>query len=184
MKRTSRYPFSISVLHWVLAAALIVNLILGLMLDDDFDLIALHKSIGIAILALVLTRLINRLRLRRQLPASINAHGTLPHLVERIVHFLLYATMLAIPILGWLKTNAAGHAASFFGTFSLPTLVAKSHALSHWLGMLHAAAAYGLAALVGLHVAGALIHALMRRENVLSRISPLRAGTASADARV
>jgi cytochrome b561 len=81
--------------------------------------------------------------------------------------------MLAIPLLGWVKTNAAGHVASCFGLFSLPTLVPKSRELSHWLGELHSVTAYGLAALVGLHVLGALAHRVLKSENILPRILPL-----------
>lgn len=173
MKQASRYPLSISLLHWLLAVALIGNLIIGWLLDDNEGLLALHKSIGIAILGLALVRLANRLRVRRRLPRSTNAAGTPAHLAEKAVHHLLYGLMLAIPLLGWLKTNAAGHVASCFGLFSLPTLVPKSHALSHWLGQLHALTAYGLAALVGLHVLAALAHGLLKSENVLPRILPV-----------
>jgi cytochrome b561 len=173
MKTITRYPLSISLLHWLLAIALIGNLIVGLLLDDNEGLIGLHKSIGVAILLLVAVRLANRLRMRRSLPPSVNRAGTISHLVERSVHGLLYVLMFAIPLLGWMKTNAGGHAASCFGLFTLPTLVPKNHALSHWLGELHALTAYGLAALVGLHVLGALVHRFAKSENVLARILPL-----------
>lgn len=172
MKIVTRYPLSISVLHWLLAIALIGNLIVGLLLDDNEDLVGLHKSIGIVILGLVLVRLGNRVRKRRVLPPSINPAGTAARLVERTVHCLLYVLMLVIPLLGWMKTNAAGHTASCFGFFSLPTLAPKSHALSQWLGELHALTAYGLAALVGVHVLGALAHRVIRTENILPRILP------------
>ncbi|BCF96949.1 cytochrome b [Paraburkholderia sp. PGU19] len=173
MKQVSRYPLSISLLHWLLALALIGNLIVGWMLDDNEDLLALHKSIGIIILGLALLRVANRLRMQRQLPPSTNAAGTPAYLAEKIVHHLLYMLMLAIPLLGWLKTNAAGHVASCFGLFSLPTLVPKSHELSRWLGQLHSLTAYGLAVLVGLHMLGALAHRVLKSENILSRILPL-----------
>jgi cytochrome b561 len=172
MRQASRYPLSVSLLHWLLAAALIGNLAIGWMLDDDFDLLALHRSIGIVILGFVLIRLSNRLRLRRQLPPSANAAGTLSYFAEKTVHCVLYLAMLVIPLLGWLKTNAAGHVVNCFGVFSLPTLVPKSLALSHSLGVLHSAAAYGLAVLLGVHVVGALVHWLMKSENVLLRILP------------
>ncbi|RQR34364.1 cytochrome b [Burkholderia sp. Bp9143] len=172
MKNVTRYPLSISLLHWLLAAALIGNLIVGLLLDDNEDLVSLHKSIGVAILGLVAIRIVNRLRMRRRLPASINPAGTLNHFAERSVHGLLYVLMLAIPVLGWMKTNAAGHPASCFGLFSLPTLVPRNRELSHWLGELHALTAYGLAALVGLHVLGALAHRLIHTKNILPRILP------------
>ncbi|MEM5340428.1 cytochrome b [Paraburkholderia azotifigens] len=172
MKHVSRYPLSISLLHWLLAVALIGNLIIGWMLDDREDLLALHKSIGIVILGLVSVRVANRLRVRRRLPPSTNPAGTPAYLAEKTAHHLLYVLMIAIPLLGWMKTNAAGHVASCFGLFSLPTLLPKSHELSHWLGELHALAAYGLAALVGLHVLGALAHRVLKSENILPRILP------------
>ncbi|HEU0229597.1 MAG TPA: cytochrome b/b6 domain-containing protein [Burkholderiaceae bacterium] len=173
MKQVIRYPLSISLLHWLLAIALIGNLVIGWLLDDNEGLLDLHKSIGIAILGLVLLRLVNRLRVRHQLPPSTNAAGTSAYRVEKLVHRLLYALMLAIPLLGWLKTNAAGHAANCFGLFSLPTLMPRSHTLSPWLGQLHSLAAYSLAALVGLHVLGALAHWMFKAENIFPRILPL-----------
>ncbi|QTD93019.1 cytochrome b [Burkholderia anthina] len=178
MKNVTRYPLSISLLHWLLAVALIGNLIVGLLLDDNEGLLSLHKSIGIAILGFVAIRVANRLRMRSRLPPPINSAGTLNHFVERSVHGLLYVLMLAIPVLGWMKTNAAGHTANCFGLFSLPDLVPRNRALSHWLGELHALTAYTLAALVGLHVLGALAHRLFTSEHVFSRILPLpgRAG--------
>ncbi|RQZ16762.1 cytochrome b [Burkholderia sp. Bp9031] len=184
MKNVTRYPLSISLLHWLLAAALIGNLIVGLLLDDNEGLVDLHKSIGIAILGLAAIRIVNRLRMRRRLPPSINPAGTLNHVAERSVHGLLYVLMLAIPVLGWMKTNAAGHTASCFGLFSLPTLVPRSRELSHWLGELHALTAYGLAALVGLHVLGALAHRLIHTENILPRILPWPTRAARRQARM
>jgi cytochrome b561 len=173
MKKLTRYPFSVSLLHWLLAFALIGNLVIGWLLDDQEDLVTLHKSIGITILGLALIRLANRIRMRERLPKSVNVAGTAPYFVEAAVHRLLYVLMLAVPLLGWLKTNAAGHTASCFGLFSLPTLMPKSHALSQLLGQLHALTAYGLAGLVGLHVLGALAHRVFKAENILPRILPI-----------
>ncbi len=173
MRHAFRYPLSISLLHWLLAVALICNLIIGWLLDDHEELIAVHKSIGVAILGLALLRIANRLRMRRRLPPSINVAGSPSYFAEKAVHYLLLVLMLAIPILGWLKTNAAGHVANCFGVFSLPTLVHKSRELSNLLGQLHALTAYGLALLIGVHVLAAIVHRLSNSENVLPRISPL-----------
>ncbi len=172
--RTSRYPVSIIVLHWLLAIALIGNFVIGWMIDDHEDLMTLHKSVGIVILGLVLIRLMNRLRVRRHLPPSTNGAGSPMYFAEKAVHHLLYVLMLVIPILGWLKTNAAGHVANCFGVFPLVTLVPQSHELSRIFGELHSLSAYGLATLVGLHLLAVLAHWIRKSENPLSRILPLR----------
>ena len=183
MKKITRYPLSVILLHWLVSAALIGNLIIGLMLDDHENLVALHKSIGILIVGLAAVRFANRLRARHMLPRSINAAGTAARFAEKAVHHLLYVLMIAIPLFGWMKTNAAGHDASFFGFFSLPIVAPQSRDLSHWLGELHSLAAYGLAALAGLHVLGALMHWALKSENVLPRILPsLRRGRGADDA--
>ncbi|NLP64619.1 cytochrome b [Paraburkholderia sacchari] len=173
MEKFSRYPLSVSLLHWLLAVALIGNLVIGWLLDDQEDLVTLHKSIGITILGLVLMRLANRVRLRGRLPKTVNRAGTPAYFVEIAVHRLFYTLMLAIPLLGWMKTNAAGHAASCFGLFSLPALMPRSRELSHLLGQLHSLTAYGLVALIGLHVAGVLAHRVFKAQNILPRILPL-----------
>ncbi|MFX1765000.1 cytochrome b [Paraburkholderia sp. A1RI-2L] len=173
MEKFSRYPLSVSLLHWLLAVALTGNLVIGWLLDDREELVILHKSIGIAILGLVLIRLANRVRVRGRVPESVNRAGTPAHFVETAVHRLFYALMLAIPLIGWMKTNAAGHAASCFGLFSLPALIPKNRELSHLLGQLHSLTAYGLAALIGLHVAGVLAHRVFKARNILPRMLPL-----------
>lgn len=173
MKQTSRYPFSVSLLHWLLALALIGNFAIGWMLEDQEELLALHRSLGVLILGLAAIRLLNRMRVRRRLPCSVNAAGTPAYTAEKATHYLLYALMLAIPLLGWFKTNAAGHPVSCFGLFSLPMLVPRSRELSYWLGQLHALTAYTLAILVGLHVLGALAHWIFKSENLIPRILPL-----------
>ncbi|KKL31130.1 cytochrome B561 [Burkholderia contaminans FFH2055] len=183
MKIVTRYPLSMSLLHWLLAAALVGNLIIGLLLDDNEDLVGLHKSIGIVILCLVLARIANRLRVQHRLPTSANPACSAARLAEHAVHGLLYVLMFTIPMIGWMKTNAAGHTASCFGLFSLPTLVPKSRALSHWLGELHALTAYGLAVVVGFHVLGAMAHRVIRAENILPRILPWPTRTDQHEAR-
>jgi cytochrome b561 len=169
---TKKYPLSVSLFHWLVAIAIVGNLAIGWMLDDNMDLMSLHKSIGASILILAALRILNKRIHRHALPPSINTKGTKQYLAEKAVHGLLYLSMLGIPVLGWLKTNAAGHAVSLFGLFDLPTLLEKNRALSHLFGEMHSAAAAGFAVLLGLHVFGALMHAVLKSENVLTRILP------------
>jgi cytochrome b561 len=167
-----KYPLSVCLFHWLVAIAIIGNPVIGWMLDDSMELMSLHKSIGTGILILAALRVLNKLMHRNALPASVNKVGSAQYLAEKAVHGLLYVSMLGIPVLGWLKTNAAGHAVSFFGLFDLPTLLEKNRTLSHLFGEMHSAAAVGLAVLLGLHVVGALVHSVLKSENVLTRILP------------
>ncbi|POZ60190.1 cytochrome b [Chromobacterium alticapitis] len=173
MSARKHYPLSVSLLHWLLALAILGNLVLGWLLDDEPALMALHKSIGALILLLALARLLNKLRSRKRLPSSVNAAGTVSYLGEKAVHGLLYLGMFSVPLLGWLKSNAAGHAVSLFGLVNLPTLIGRNADWSETLDDAHGAAAYGLAALVAAHVCAAIAHQLLRRENVVGRILPL-----------
>jgi cytochrome b561 len=170
----NRYPLSVAILHWLVAFAIIGNLAIGWMLDDNMDLMDLHRSIGVGILLLAVIRLVNKILQRKNLPASVNPAGSWHYRLEKIVHGILYVSMLGIPLLGWLKTNAAGHQASFFGLFDLPMLLEKNRRLSHLFGDLHSAWAYALALLIGLHVAGAALHWLTKPVNVFRRILPVK----------
>ena len=80
---------------------------------------SLHFSLGLAVLALVVLRLVVRVSTRtppiEPRPAAwqtLMAHGA---------HLALYGLMLAMPILGWLLLSAEGKDVAFFG-LSLPPL--------------------------------------------------------------
>ncbi|WP_248620847.1 cytochrome b [Paludibacterium yongneupense] len=161
-----------SLLHWLVAGLMISTLIVGWLLDDNEGLMALHRSLGIAVLLAVLLRIVNRLRTRKVLPPSVNPAGSLKQRAEQAVHGLLYLCMLGVPLLGWLKTNAAGQSASFFGLFDLPVLLSHNRGLSHLLGGAHSLAATLFVVLLGMHLVGGLAHWAQHRENVLKRITP------------
>ena len=167
-----RYPSSMAIFHGLVALVMVSTLVIGWLLDDNEGLMALHKSLGVTVLLLVTLRLVNRWRMRRALPASVNPAGSLPFVAEKAVHGLLYLSMFGIPLLGWLKSNASGHPASCFGLFDLPTLIGRDHGLSHLLGQAHSLAATGFALLLGLHILGALAHRVIHKENIFKRIMP------------
>lgn len=167
-----KYPLSVTIFHGLVAVVMISTLTIGWLLDDADELVTLHKSLGITVLVLVVLRIANRMFHRKSLPASVNPAGSPQYFFEKGVHGLLYLSMLVVPVLGWLKTNAAGHPASFFGLFDLPTLVDKNPDWSHTLGDAHSLAATIFAVLLGVHVLGAVAHLLLHRQNLFKRITP------------
>lgn len=172
MRNSERYPFAIILIHWLIAAAIGANLIVGWMLDDATELLDLHRTLGMVILVLAVFRLFFRFLSRGKIPASVNEPGTLQFLAEKIVHSLLYVGMVMVPLLGWLKTNAAGHDLVLFDTVNFPTLIEKNRELSSIFGLSHSIVAYCFALLIGLHVAGGVAHYMMEKKNIFKRMIP------------
>jgi cytochrome b561 len=165
-----KYPRALVLLHWLVAVIMIATLSLGWLLDDHEELINVHRSLGVCVLAFALLRLGVRWRLHRRMPDSVNPPGSLSRLAEKTVHTLLYFAMVGIPLLGWFKSNAAGHQLTFFGWFALPTVIGPNPQLSQRLGDMHSLAATGFAILLGAHVAAALLHGIIHRYSILKRI--------------
>jgi cytochrome b561 len=85
-------------------------------------------------------------------------------------HGLLYVLMLAVPLAGWIYSNAAGYPVVYLGKLPLPNLVERDKELAAaWL-QVHGSLAFTLAVLVGLHVLAALQHHFIAKDNTLRRM--------------
>lgn len=171
-----RYHGMTILLHWTTALAILLAvasvLMRDVMEDDDWQdiLLNLHRSLGVSILLLAAVRLLNRF-----ITHANQINTNLPNVVRlaaKAGHAFLYLFLLALPLTGWLLTNAQGKAASFFGLFNLPMLVAKNRDLVDQLGDIHETGAWVFIALVGLHVGAALWHHFWRKDQVLRSMLP------------
>lgn len=161
--------------HWLIAIAILVQAVIGLtMVGMDVTpakvrVFALHKSIGLAILALVLLRIAWRLSERR--PADPPAMPRWQVRAARATHVALYALLLAIPLSGWWFNSASNAPLVWFGLIDVPSLTHgyaplwKPRAL-----LLHQTLFWVLVALLVLHVAAALWHHFRQRDDVLRRM--------------
>ena len=91
-------------------------------------------------------------------------------LAARATHVLLYALMLAIPLVGWLYTSAAGFPVVYLKLVQLPDLVSKDKELAALLKLMHQVLAWSLSGVVALHVAAALKHHFIDRDATLKRM--------------
>ena len=124
------------------------------------------------ILALVILRIIWRLlNIQPPYPLSIPAWEKV---LARSVQFLFYVTMLLMPISGILMSQAAGYPVKFFDFYTLPPLIAKSKYLGGIFHNLHEYTAYALVILLLLHIASALKHHYMNKNQVLVRMLPFQ----------
>ena len=162
--------------HWLVAALVLVQLALGLYAANlpvslaRLQWLARHKSLGLAILALVLLRLGWRVLNR---PPALPAF--MPHWerrAARATHWLLYLLLLLAPIAGWLYASAAGLSVNWFGLFVVPDLVDKDRALAGVFRALHIALVALLALLVALHIGAALRHAFVLHDKIMHRMLP------------
>jgi cytochrome b561 len=141
-----------------------VGMVASVSRRHDF-LVALHKPIGIAVLVLVCVRIVVRLSskppaLPEDLPGrqKVAAYGS---------HLLLYALMLAMPLIGWAMLSAGGYPVTLGGGVQLPALVSADPVTFAWLRLAHRLLAYLFFATFLLHFAAALYHGLIRRDGVL-----------------
>lgn len=175
---TTGYTGTAKALHWTIVALLIVQFIAAWTMPDikrdtkPDTLINLHISVGVLILFVAVLRL----TWRAGHPEPPPEDGLPPWQVQsaRAVHWLLYALLFVLPVLGWLNACWRGFSVIMFG-LELPKLLATRAPGGDWTGDVHALlATYGLLTLVGLHVAAALYHYFSRRDGVLQRMLPGR----------
>jgi len=177
--RARGYDGVAKTLHWLVFALVLAQFSVAIAMPDigrgtvPGTLINLHMSIGVAILLLVAVRWL--WRAGHDVPL---ATGDLPRWEQRVAratHVLLYALLVANPILGWANASARDWKISVFGTFSLPHLVAPRARIGMIAGDVHQFLAWTLLVLIGLHVAAALYHRFVRHDGVLQRMLPGRA---------
>lgn len=165
-------------LHWLVVVLIAVIAGLGLTMvelpnnPDKIRLYALHKSLGLTLLALVVLRLAWRTYAGAPVPVA----GT-PRWQERIAtltHVALYVLLLAQPLTGWLFNYAAGFPLQWFGLFNLPRNPAADSDLRDLAKSLHEAGFWLLLLLVVTHVGAALYHHLFLRDATLMRMLPQR----------
>lgn len=118
-------------LHWAMAAMLLGMLFIGIgmvstMAPTYWPPVSIHKPLGIAILALVLVRIAIRLR-----SGAPPLPGDLPRwqAAARASHLLLYALMLAMPLIGWAMLSAGGYPIVLWGPVHLPPIAPHDAAL-------------------------------------------------------
>lgn len=161
-------------LHWLLFI-LIAGLVITGLGEDAFGesmesiIMNLHKAAGVVVLLLVIVRIL--WRLTNPVPAQPATAAPWENLLARLTHFGLYVLMLVQPLTGVLMAQFKGRAIDVFGLFSIPALVAKDKATSHFFEELHEGGWILLTVLVGLHVAASLYHHFVRRDDVLQRMT-------------
>jgi cytochrome b561 len=135
-------------------------------------LMSIHKPLGIAILALVAIRFLNRLVYPPPpRPADMPAWQ---QLAAKGSHYLLYGLMFLLPLIGWAMLSAAPYPVVVFGSVQLPAILPQNATLHALLRHAHTLLAYLFFAVVLAHLGAALFHGLIRRDGVFTSMASLR----------
>ena len=177
-----RYTRTAMLFHWVLGLALIGLFSVGLYMADlpfspqRLKLYNWHKWAGVTLLALAVLRVLWRLSHRPPaLPAAmVRAMPRWQTLAHHATHGLLYALFFAVPLIGWAYSSAAGFPIVFLGLWQLPDFVPVSKDLAEAIKPWHQYSAFAMAGLVVLHVAAALKHQFIDRDDLIARMLPGR----------
>ncbi len=171
---TFRYGKMLVALHWFMAALLVavfasielrVLFAKGTEMRDFMK--ALHFTLGLSILLMVVLRLLARAKSPRPDDGGMRSWS---HWAASLGHLALYVLMIGMPVLGWLALSASGKPIPFFG-FELPALITPDKSLARTLKELHEALGTASYALIGIHVAAALGHHYGLKDGLMLRMS-------------
>lgn len=171
-----RYAPLVRRLHWLMA----VMIGLSYLLIEQRGLFARgtpgrnfmmqsHYWIGLAIFALVWLRLVQR--------RGLAAPGVTPALpawqsaLSKLLHVALYAFFIVMPLLGLATAWLDGKMLYLpFTQIMVPPLLAENEALAHTVEDLHKLVGNIFYWVIGLHIAAALYHHFVRRDDTLKRM--------------
>lgn len=174
MNTPTHFSPLLRVLHWLMAILLLAMLFIGVSMVGDLSprhstLVALHKPLGVTLLVLVLIRL--AVRLAGPLPPLPGDMPGWQQRIARLSHLLLYALMIALPLVGWAMQSAGDYPVVLHESLLLPSIVPPDARLYASLRLAHTVLAYLLFISILVHLAAALYHALIRRDGVLSSMT-------------
>ena len=172
--------------HWAIALAVVGLVGLGAWMVGltyyhpwYYDSLALHKAIGIVVLALALAKFGWKLVDRNPgFGPEVKPHERAG---ATAMHWLLNALMVLLPATGYLISTSEGAGIDMFGLFDVPALVDVTAETRDLAIDIHFYVAYGGIALVGMHIIAALKHHFVDRGSTLRRMLIPRSRSPSAE---
>ncbi|MGS4944450.1 cytochrome b/b6 domain-containing protein [Meridianimarinicoccus sp. RP-17] len=169
-------------LHWLTALLILTAIPLGVVANNlPYDtsaqlatkgwLFSLHKTVGIAAFTVAVLRIL--WAASQPKPALLHPDRRLESWAAETVHWMLYASLVIVPLSGWLHHAATQGFAPILWPFgqTLP-LIPVNDGVAHFFAAWHWLFTKVLIASLILHIAGALKHHLIDRDDTLRRMLP------------
>jgi cytochrome b561 len=176
MNSKTKYGIFPQTIHWLTAIFVIAGWLLGTFLDDfprkmHGSVLVVHMTLGQCVIALLVLRLAWRIV---DPPPSFEKtrFGRLQERAATLVHFILYALLVAVPVAGIVVQLMRGHALPIFGLWDIASPWPADRAAARTALRIHEYLANTLLALAGLHAAAALVHHWVLGDRTLVRMLP------------
>ncbi|MGR3502391.1 cytochrome b/b6 domain-containing protein [Pseudaestuariivita sp.] len=166
--------------HWLIAFLILGVIVTGAVADNlstsdpnslawKIRLYSIHKSIGLAIFFTALLRIL--WTLVQPKPGMIGGHGGVQGFLAELVHWMLYGSLVMVPLTGWLTHAATEGFAPIPWPFGqdLP-FVPNDPVLAERFAMAHLFFKFAMLAALALHIAGALKHHVWDKDATLRRM--------------
>lgn len=165
-------------IHWITVIAVISLFSLGLWMVElkyydpwykqgPF----IHKSIGVLLFLLTLTRLL--WRYINITPVELNAHTVWEAYAARVSHVLLYLLLFSVMLSGYFISTADGRAVEVFNLFSIPASIYGIEKQEDIAGEIHLALAIVLISVSLIHALAAIKHHFIDKDSTLKRMISL-----------
>jgi superoxide oxidase len=172
-----RFDQTSIILHWLTVLLIVVQFV-SIWARETVDhhsnlavtLLSLHRSAGVLIWIVVVTRLCWR-RYFAYLPPFPPSMPRFQQILAKANEYGLYILLLAMPITGLARVLLRGEPFELF-VWEIPALLEPDPAIRSVFVQAHAIGAKTLMVLIALHAGAALFHRLVLRDGVLQRMLP------------
>jgi cytochrome b561 len=168
-----RFTMLSRLLHWSMAAMVIAQLFIGATMVASLSyyplLLAIHRPLGIAILAFAVVRLLNRITHRP--PPFLATMSPIERRIAAWSEYLLYALLLAQPLVGWAMLSSARGPIVLYGPIRLPGIAPHNISVFAALRLCHTILAYLLFLTFTAHMCAVLFHTFVLRDRIIDRMA-------------
>jgi cytochrome b561 len=173
----TQYGAGPQLLHWLTALFVICGWLLGTFLDDfpkgpiRSSALVVHMTLGQCVIVFLIARLFWRVA-NPPPPPEETRFGWLQQAVAALTHYVMYALLVAVPVMGILVQLKRGNALPIFGVWDLHSPWPTDRSLARTLLRVHEYLADTLLILAGVHAAAALVHHYLFEDRTLLRMLP------------
>lgn len=175
------YSVVTKLLHWVMAGLVVVCWTLGVLTDDLPKVVSrtvtlfAHITVGLILLDVLVLRALWR-AMSSPPPAERPVFGIWPGM-GRLMHYMLYAMLLMVPVTGILLQFSYGNGLPLYGVAEIPSPFTFDAKLASIMMEVHELSAHALLALAAAHALAALVHHYVFRDRTLVRMLPRSDGS-------